>query len=71
MKENVDKVCSKVAVQRTVTSVKERFNLSGETNGPEGTVSKKTEDSLTLLRKGMNTLIKYINSINPLFIDEV
>ena len=58
-------------MQRTVTSVKERFNLSGETNGPEGTVSKKTEDSLTLLRKGMNTLIKYINSINPLFIDEV
>ena len=38
-KENVDKVCSEV--QRTVASLKERFNLSRETNGPEGTISKK------------------------------
>ena len=50
-KENVDKVCSEV--QRTVASVKERFNLSRETNGPECTVSKKTQDSLTMLRKVM------------------
>ena len=55
-KENVDKVCSEV--QRTVASVKERFSLSRETNGPEDTVSKKTQDSLTLLRKGMNRLIE-------------
>ena len=68
-KENVDKVCSEV--QRTAASVKERFNLSRETNGPEGTVSKNTQDSLTLLRKGMNRLIENINSINPLFIDHV
>ena len=68
-KENVDKVYSEV--KRTVASVKERFNLSRETNGPEGTVSKKTQDSLTLLRKGMNRLIENINSINPLFIDQV
>ena len=41
--------------------VKERLNFPRETNGPEGTVSKKTQDSLTvrgaLLRKGMNRLI--------------
>ena len=48
----------------------ERFSLSRETNGlTEGTFSKKKQDSLTL--KGMNTLIKSINSINPLFIDQV
>ena len=51
--------------------MKERFNLSRETNGPEGTVSKKTQDSLTLLRKGMNRLIENITSINPSFIDLV
>ena len=45
--ENVDKACSEV--QRIVASVKGRFNLSRETNGPEGTVSKKTQDSLTTL----------------------
>ena len=51
--------------------MKERFNLSRETNGPEGTVSKKTQNSLTLLRKGMNRLIENITSINPSFIDLV
>ena len=51
--------------------MKERFNLSRETNGSEGTVSKKTQDSLTLLRKGMNRLIENITSINPSFIDLV
>ena len=51
--------------------MKERFNLSRETNGPEGSVSKKTQDSLTLLRKGMNRLIENITSINPSFIDLV
>ena len=54
-----------------MASVKERFNLSRKTNGPEGTVSKKTQDSLTLLRKGMNRLIENITSINPSFIDLV
>ena len=68
-KENVDKVCSNV--QRTVASVKERFSLSRETNGPEGTISKKTQDSLNLSREGMNTLIKNINYVNLLFIDQV
>ena len=68
-KENVDKVCNEV--QTTVASVKERFNLSRETNGPEGTVSKKTQDSLVLLRKGMNRLTEKISSINPSFVDQV
>ena len=68
-KENVEKVCSEV--QRTVASVKERFNFSRGTNGPEGTVSKKIQDSLILLRKGMNRLIENISSINPSFVDLV
>ena len=61
-----EKVCSEM--QRIVASVKERFDMSRETNGSEGTVSKKTQILLrTLLRKGMNRLIKHIKSINPLF----
>ena len=54
-----------------MASVKERVKESRVTNCPEGTVSKKTQDSLTLLRKGMNRLIENINSINPLFIDQI
>ena len=54
-----------------MASVKELFNLSRETNGPEGTVSKKTQDSLTLLSKGMKRLIEKISSINPSFVDLV
>ena len=51
--------------------MKERLNLSRETNGPDDTISKKTQDSLTLLRKGMNRLIENISSINPSFVDLV
>ena len=59
-------------VQRTVASVDERFNLSRVTNCPElGIVSKKTQDSLTLLREGKNRLIENFNFINPLFIDQI
>ena len=54
-----------------MASVKERFNLSRETNGLEGTVSKKTQDSLTLLRKGMNRLIENISSTSSSFVDLV
>ena len=65
-KENVDSLCSEV--QRTVASVKEGFNLSRDTNGPGGTISKKSQDSLILLRKGINRLMENITSINPLFV---
>ena len=65
-KENVDSLCSEV--QRTVASVKEGFNLSRDTNGPRGTISKKSQDSLILLRKGMNRLMENITSIDPLFV---
>ena len=33
-------------------------------------VSNKSQNFLTLLRKGMKGLIKNVNSINPLFIDQ-
>ena len=65
-KENIDSLCSEV--QRTVASMKEGFNLSRDTNGPGGTISKKSQDSLTLLRKGINRLMENITSINPLFV---
>ena len=68
-KENVNRVCSKV--QGTVASVKERFKLSRDTNGPEGTISKKSQDSLIPLRKGLDRLLENITSVNPLFVDLV
>lgn len=49
-KENVDKVCNEV--QRTVANVKERFNLSRETNGPEGTFPRKPKILSSYYAKG-------------------
>lgn len=64
---DVEKVCSEV--QRKA-SVKKRFTLSRDTNGPyKVTVQKKTKDSL-LLRNGLNRLIKNISFIYLLFVDQ-
>ena len=64
---NIDKVCSKVTMQRT-----------GQCEGALQFVKRNEwsrgysfQDSLTLLPKGMNRRVKYINSINRFFIDQV
>ena len=54
-------------IRCTVAKVKERINLNprSATNGPEGTVSSKTQKSLELLKKGLFRLVENIKSINP------
>ena len=53
----------------TVSEVKEDNNLkeTATTNGPQGTVSQKTQQSVQLLLKGVNLLLENINTINPEF----
>ena len=69
-KKNVNKVCSEV--QRTVASVKEGASICQEKQMVQMVqFRRKTQDSLTLLRKGMNRLIESISSINPSFVDLV
>ena len=65
-KENVTKIDN--YVKDTVSKVKERYQLSetSATNGPQpGTVSQKTQVSVSLLKKGIDRLYKNVMDINP------
>ena len=57
----------------TVSKVKERYQLSetSATNGPQGTVSQKTQVSVSLLKKGIERLYKNVVDINPQFVDDL
>lgn len=70
-KENVTKIDS--YVKDTVSKVKERYQLSetSATNGPQGTVSQKTQVSVSLLKKGIERLYKNVMDINPQFVDDL
>ena len=52
-----------------VSKVKEDNNLkeTATTNGPEGKVSQKTQQSVQLLLRGVNRLFENINTITPEF----
>ena len=56
-------------LKSTVSKVKENNNLkeTATTNGPQGTVSQKTQQSVHLLLRGLNRLLENINAINPEF----
>ena len=56
-------------LKATVSKVKEDNNLkeTATTNGPEGTVSQRTQQSVQLLLRGVNRLLENINTINPEF----
>ena len=56
-------------VQSTVRKVKESNQLKEDasTNGPQGTVSKKTQTSIELLLKGMTNLMINLEKVNPEF----
>ena len=56
-------------LKATVSKVKEDNNLkeTATTNGPQGTVSQKTQQSVQLLLKGVKRLLENINTINPEF----
>ena len=70
-KENVTKIDS--YVKDTVSKVKERYQLSetSATNGPQGTVSQKTQVSVSLLKKGIERLYKNVMDIHPQFVDDL
>ena len=53
-------------IKSTVATVKQHYNMkeAAATNGPEGTVSKKTQVSLELLEQGMARLQNNLKSIN-------
>ena len=60
-------------ITKTVSEVKQRYRMkeTTATNGPEGTVSKKTQVSLNLLEQGMRRLHDSITTINKDFLDDV
>ena len=68
-KQNVKKIDNYVG--GTVSKVKERYQLSetSATNGPQGTVSQKTQVSVSLLKKEMDRL--NVIDVNPEFAEDI
>ena len=60
-------------ITKTVSEVKQRHSIkeTTETNGPEGTVSNKTQVSLKLLEEGMRRLYNSIASINNDYLQDI
>ena len=60
-------------IKNTVATVKQHYNMkeAAATNGPEGTVSKKTQVSLELLEQGLARLQNNLKSINENFLGNV
>ena len=69
--QNVKKVNE--YIKSTVRNVKETNHLKEDsaTNGPQGTVSKKTQDSFELLLNGVNSLIKNTTRVNQEYKDNI
>lgn len=65
VKQNVTKIDNYARV--TVSKVKERYQLSetSATNDPQGTVSQKTQTSVSLLKKGSDRLYMDVMDVNP------
>ena len=60
-------------IKATVMSVKERNNLKEDstTNGPQGTVSQKTQISIELLLNGVKSLTSNVTTVNPNYKDTI
>ena len=60
-------------VKDTVSKVKESYQLSetSATNGQQGTVSEKTQLSVSLLKKGMDRLYRSVMDVTPQFVDDL
>ena len=60
-------------IKSTVATAKQHYNMkeAATTNGPEGTVSKKTQVSLELLEQGMARLQNNLKSINENYLGDV
>ena len=70
-KQNVTKIDN--YVRGTVSKVKERYRLSETSamNGPQGTVSQKTQMAVSLLKKRMDRLYMNVMDVNPEFADDI
>jgi hypothetical protein len=58
---------SNTFIKGTVHKVKETCNISKQTNGPEQTVSKRTQDSVSMLYHSIIRLSKIIGTIDQQF----
>ena len=60
-------------IKATVMDVKERNNLKEDstTNGPQGTVSQKTQISIKLLLNGVKSLMSKVTTVNPNYKDTI
>ena len=60
-------------IKKTVSEVKQRHGMkeTTATNGPEGTVSNKTQVSLKLLEQGMGRLLSSIATMNKNYLEDV
>lgn len=60
-------------IKSTVAKVKQHYNMkeATATNGPEGTVLKKTQVSLELLEQGIRRLQNNLKSINEDYLGDV
>ena len=60
-------------IKATVMNVKETNNLKEDstTNGPQGTVSQKTQTSIELLLKGVKSLMSKVTNFNPNYKDAI
>ena len=60
-------------IKATVMNVKETNNLkeNSTTNGPQGTVSQKTQTSIELLLNGVKSLVSKVTVVNPSYKDTI
>ena len=60
-------------IKNTVAEVKQQHNMkeTAATNGPEGTVLKKTQVSLVLLEQGMRRLQDNVKNINEEYLGDI
>ena len=60
-------------IKATVMNVKETNNLkeNSTTNGPQGTVSQKTQTSIELLLNGVKSLVSKVIVVNPSYKDTI
>ena len=60
-------------IKATVMNVKETNNLKEDstTNGPQGTVSQKTQTSIELLLNGVKSLMSKVTNVNPNYKDTI
>ena len=60
-------------IKATAINVKETNNLKDDStmNGPQGTVSQKTQTSIDLLLNGVKSLISKVTNVNPNYKDTI